>query len=272
MRYTIKDFQKEFPTDDICLDYIFKQKYPGAKQYYRVQGRKCYANPVGEQIHPLAGTIFEKSSTSLTNWFYAIYLFSQSKNGVSGKELERQLGCTYKCAWRIAKKIRELMSEGGDPLTGIVEVDETFIGGKSKEKRGYGDKQAVVGMVERKGQVRTKHTGKRQTHMVLGAVKENVARGSHLMTDEFHAYKKTPLLGYQHSSVKHGKRYYARKGDIYTNTIEGFWSQLKRSLDGTHHVVSPKYLQSYVNEFSFRYNRRTSELPMFHHLLNEVVG
>lgn len=135
MKYTIKNFQKDFPNDDVCLDYIFKQKYPDTKQYYKVKGRKCYANPAGEQIHPLAGTIFEKSSTSLTNWFYAVYLFSQSKNGVSAKELERQLGVTYKCAWRIAKKIRELMSGDGDPLTGTVEVDETYVGGRKENHR-----------------------------------------------------------------------------------------------------------------------------------------
>jgi len=208
-----------------------------------VQGRKCYANPAGKQTHPLTGTIFEKSSTSLTNWFYAIYLFSQSRNGVSAKELERQLGVTYKTAWRIAKHIRALMNENGDPLTGTVEVDETFIGGKDSSENRHKGKSAVMGMVERQGRIKAVHIPNRQTH----------------------------ILGYRHSSVKHGKKHYGRKGDIYTNTIEGFWSQLKRSMDGTYHVVSPKYLQSYVNEFSYRYNHRTSEMPMFHHLLAEIV-
>lgn len=127
MKYTIRQFQADFPNEDVCLEYVFKKRFPEANQYYRVKGRKCWANPQGEQIHPLAGTIFEKSSTLLTLWFYAILLFSQSKNGVAAKELERQLGVTYKCAWRMARQIRSLMSDSSDPLIGEVEVDETYI-------------------------------------------------------------------------------------------------------------------------------------------------
>lgn len=273
MKYTIKDFQRDFPTDDACLDYIFKMKYPDAKQYYKVTGRKCYAHSMtGHQIHPLSGTIFEKSSTQLKLWFYSIFLFSASKNGVSALELQRQLGVTYKTAWRIAKKIRELMDDGDLTLSGVVEVDETFIGGKHLRERGFKDKEAVIGMVERKGRAKAKHIPSRQTHLVLNEIKNNVARNARLMTDEFRAYKKTPLLGYQHSSVKHGKRHFAKKGDVHTNTIEGFWGQVKRSLDGTYHVVSPKHLQTYLNEFSYRYSRRTSALPVFFHVLGEVVG
>src|SRR3989344_1408808 len=106
MKYTFKDFQRDFPTDDVCLDYIFKQKFTDTNKYYKVKGRKCYASVTGQQIHPLKGTIFEKSSTPLTIWFYAIFQFSTSKNGVLAKKLQRDLGVTYKCAWRIAKKIR----------------------------------------------------------------------------------------------------------------------------------------------------------------------
>src|SRR3989344_8568799 len=105
MNYSIKEFRKEFPTEKKCLDYIFVKKHPGLTGYYFVKGRKCYANAQGKQIHPVAGTIFEKSSTPLTSWLYAIYLFSASRNGVSAKELQRQLGVTYKCAWRMAKQI-----------------------------------------------------------------------------------------------------------------------------------------------------------------------
>jgi transposase len=273
MKYTFKDMQRDFPSDDVCLHYIFTHKFGEQKQCYKVRGRKCYAHSMtGHQIHPLKGTIFEKSSTPLTTWFYAIYLFSASKNGVSAKELQRHLGVTYKTAWRIAKKIRELMDEGDLTLAGTVEVDETYIGGREAKMMGGKGKEAVIGMVERQGRVKATHVENRQTHIVLNQVKKNVAKGTRLMTDEFKVYKKTPLLGYQHASVKHGKKHYARKGDVHTNTIEGFWSQLKRSLDGTYHVVSPAYLQSYVDEFSFRYNRRTSALPMFFHLLNQVSG
>ncbi len=116
MKYTIKKFRKEFSTDEVCLAYVFKKKVPDTKGWYRITGRKGYANAEGRQIYPLKGTIFEKSDTKLTLWFYAIFLFSASKNGVSGKELERQLSVTYKTAWRMAKQIRALMTESVDIL------------------------------------------------------------------------------------------------------------------------------------------------------------
>jgi DNA-directed RNA polymerase subunit RPC12/RpoP len=119
MKYTIKDFKNDFPNDDVCLEYIFKRKFgqiSDFNKYYRVKGRKCYAHSeTGEQIHPLANTIFHKSSTPLTQWFFAIFLFSQSRNGVSSKELERALGVTYKCAYRMGQQIRKLMKD--EPIT-----------------------------------------------------------------------------------------------------------------------------------------------------------
>ena len=269
-KYTIKDLRRDFPDDDACLDYIFEQKYPDVKGYHRVKGRKCYANSKGKQIHPLAKTIFEKSSTPLTDWFYAIFLFSASRSGVPAKEIERQLGVTYKCAWRMAKSIRSLMKQDGDKLSGIVEVDETYWGGKRRMKVKMENKSAIFGMVERNGRVRAKRVPNRETHIILNNLKGNVARGSHLMTDEFRVYGKTPHLGYQRSSIKHGRRHYVR-GNVHTNTIEGFWSQVKRSLNGRHHHVSRKHLQSYLDEFVFRYNLRTSEQPVFQHLLSRVV-
>lgn len=156
MKYTILQFQQEFPNDDACLDYIFEKKYshlPDYNKYYRVRGRKCYAHSeTGEQIHPTAGTIFHKSPTKLSLWFFAIYLFSASKNGVSAKELQRQLGVTYKCAYRIGQQIRKLMADDVDVFTGTVEADETYVGGKGRNnKRGRGaeNKTPVFGIVER---------------------------------------------------------------------------------------------------------------------------
>lgn len=257
MKYTISQFRKEFPTEDACLAYIFAQRYPTAKGYYKVSGRKCYANSEGKQIHPLSGTIFHKSDTPLTLWLYAIYLFSQSKNGVSAKELERQLGVTYKCAWRIAKSIRSLMGPDRSKLGGTVEVDETYIGGVQQNAQGGKGKTPVIGAVERGGNVKAK-VSQRQTHLILDNIRKNVKVGSAIMSDKFGVYAKTKKLGYTHQSVNHWRKEYAR-GNVHTNTIEGFWSQLKRSLDGTYHAVSPKHLQSYVNEFSFRYNHR--EMP-----------
>ncbi|MEK7630775.1 MAG: IS1595 family transposase [Patescibacteria group bacterium] len=269
-KYTYKQFQAEFSNDDICLDYIFALKHPEAKQYYRVKGRKCYANPQGKQLHPLVGTIFEKSSTSLTNWLYAIFLFSASRNGVSAKELQRQLGVTYKCAWRMANSIRKLMESGDDMLSGTVEVDETYFGGRTKgHAEKFSKKTALMGMVERKGRIRVKKISDRGTRSLLDNIKATVSKDAIIMSDEFRVYAKLPKLGYESHRIKHGKRHWVR-GDIHTNTIEGFWGQLKRSIRGTYHSVSPRHLQSYANEFAFRYSHRHASLNLFHLLMERV--
>lgn len=140
MKYTIKNLRNDFPTDEACLDFIFKNRWPKgltcqnceSKDFYHVKGRKSYACKCGYQASPTEGTIFHKSSTPLTLWFHAIFLMSQSKNGVAAKELERQLGVTYKCAWRMARQIRLLMTDDDGPLGGneIVELDETYVDGK----------------------------------------------------------------------------------------------------------------------------------------------
>ena len=268
MKYNIKQLRQDFPDDKTCLDYIFTQKHPNLQDtYYKVKGRKCYANQEGHQIHPLAGTIFHKSSTPLTLWFYAIYLFSQSKNGVSAKELERQLGVTYKCAWRIAKQIRSLMAQGGDMLTGTVEVDETYIGGKDKMEDGRKNKSAIMGMVERGGTIKAVVIPNRETHILLNHIKENISKDAVVMSDEYAAYKKLSKFGYESKRIKHGKKHWVR-GNVHTNTIEGFWGQLKRSIRGTYHSVSKKHLQTYVDEFAFRYSHR--DVQIFQKLIERV--
>ncbi len=274
MKYTIKNFRNDFPNDDVCLEYIFKQKYPDlVSKFYRVKGRKCFANTVGDQIHPLKKTIFEKSSTPLTDWLYAIYLFSASKNGVSAKELERQLGVTYKCAWRICNQIRKLMTEDNEKLSGEVEVDETYVGGKSvnsrNKKRTIGDKAVVFGAVEREGRVKAKHVISSGARVLLPEIARTVEKATKIYSDEWGSYKRLAVLGYSHGSVNHRENEYSKDG-IHTNTIEGFWSQLKRSINGTYHVVSPKYLQLYVDEFAFRYNHRQLARPLFAELVARV--
>lgn len=273
MKYTIKDFRNQFPDNDVALDYIFKAKYPNATGYYRVKKRKCYANSQGEQIHPLKGTIFEKSSTQLIDWLYAIYLFSASKNGVSAKELERQLGVTYKCAWRIAKQIRSLMSDTNERLTGEVEVDETYVGGKSvnsrTKRRTLSDKEVVFGMVERNGRVKAKHVKSSGARSLLLQIAHHIDTSTKIYSDEYGSYRRLSKLGYSHSSVNHNQGEFANNG-VHTNTIEGFWSQLKRSINGTYHVVSPKYLQNYVDEFAWRYNYRSVRTALFQQLIARV--
>ncbi len=260
MNYSKKEFDKDFGSERACLEYIFKKKYPDLKGYYFVNGRKCFANVKGKQIHPVKGTIFEHSSTPLTSWFYAIFLFSLSKNGVSAKELQSQLGVTYKTAWRIGYQIRQLMEQTGEKLSGTVEIDETYIGGQRRSSVRMENKSAVIGMVKRGGDVKAFKISNRQTHIMMSSVRKNVRKGSSIMTDEFDVYKKLGNLGYKRQSIKHSLREYVRN-DVHTNTIEGFWGQLKRSISGTYHSVSKQHLQSYVDEFAFRYNHRAS--PVF---------
>lgn len=282
-KFTIRQFNDIYPDDAACLDTLFQARYgslttcPGCKKettFYRVATRKVYGCQwCGYQLSPTAGTIFHKSSTSLRDWFYAIYLFASSRNGVSAKELERQLGVTYKTAWRMARQIRVLCNASGDILSGVVEADETYMGGRKKPGtpgRGVVGKTPVVGQVERHGEVRAQVTKDTTKMTVVPLVRQNVAIGAKLMTDEYLSYKGADKLGYIHQTVTHYQGEYARD-DVHTNTIEGFWSQLKRSIDGTYHAVSPKHLQLYVNEFAYRYNARAASTHLFHLMLGQVV-
>lgn len=257
MRYSITDFLTEFPNDDACLDYVFKKRYgkSGSSGYYRIKGRKSYVNTEGHQIHPLKGTIFEKSSTPLHKWFYALFLFSKAKNGVAALELSRQLKVTRKTAWRMCSKIRSIMDDREPKLSGTVEGDETFIGGRKWFGNGGRGKTPVIGLVQRGGKVKALAVEHRQTHIIINNILGNVERGSRIISDQFGAYAKMSRMGYWHDSVNHGVREYVR-GDIHTNTIEGFWSLMKRSFHGTHHSISKKHLQSYVDVFCFYYNHR----------------
>lgn len=271
MSYSIVQFNQEFSSEDVCLDTIFNYRYGDLKvcpkchqetKFYRLKSvnRKAYSClKCRHQLHPLAKTIFHKSDTPLTKWFYAMYLFSVSKNGVSALELQRHLKVTYKTAWRMAKQIRLLMGDDGVKLDGEVEVDETYVGGKSinsrNKTRTIGDKAVVFGMVQRNGRVKAKHVKSSGARVLLPEIAHSINVTTKIYSDEWGSYKRLAKLGFNHSSVNHKRLEFSRDG-VHTNTIEGFWSQLKRSINGTYHVVSPKYLQHYVDEFSFRYNLR----------------
>ena len=277
-KYTLLDFKAQFPDDDACLAYLFAKRYGqhgpvctcGKRDaFHRVTGRKSYACAwCGTQLSPAAGTIFDHSPTPLTLWFYAMFLMCASKNGVAAKEIQRQLGVTYKTAWRMAHAIRGLMDDDHDPekkLTGVVEGDEMYVGGVrrgGKRGRGAPGKTPVVGFVERGGEVRAKVIETVSTAKVFRHLYLNVERGATVYTDELAVYNYAQRWGYEHDRVNHGRKEYAR-GPVHTNTIEGFWSQVKRSIDGTHHSVSRRWLPRYVAEFSWRYNRRRATSPLF---------
>lgn len=268
MRYTAKQFRADFASDDICLEAIFQARYGHMRdcprcgvintKFYRIAGRKCYAcMHCRYQLYPLAQTIFNKSTTPLTDWFYAIYLFLVARNGVAAKELERHLGVTYKTAHRMGHQVRRLMELtdkiGGPHIT--VEADETYYGGRRRYWRGPRGKAPVLGVVERGGEVRAVVSDVASTRRSKAFLHTAMRFESILHTDESSIYRWTDKHGIQHDSVNHAMHEYAR-GQVTTNTIEGFWSQLKRSIDGTYHCVSRKYLQLYVNEFTWRYSRR----------------
>lgn len=266
MRYPIHDFNKKYPSEDACLDTIFQRRYGHVTtcpkcavvntKFYKVSGRKCYAcMHCGYQLHPLSQTIFHKSSTPLRSWLYAIYLFSVAKNGVSAKELERHLGVTYKTAHRMATQIRKLMEQNNDQLSGDVEIDETYIGGHNPKDIRYDNKSIVFGMIERGGKVKAQQVKTAGARVLLPKIEEFIHPEASIYSDQYGAYRTLTQRGYSHTTVNHSTLEYVR-GVAYTNTIEGFWSQLKRSIDGTYHAVSPKYLQAYLDQFVFLYNHR----------------
>jgi transposase-like protein len=294
-KYTFRDLCAEFPDEAACLDFIKEQRWPDGRtlcekcgverKHYRVTGRTAYAcDHCGNHIYPLAGTIFEKSTTRLTIWFHAMFLMGQTRCGVSAKQIQRETGVTYKTAWRMFKQIRTLMSEDISLEGSTIEMDECYIGGKRKNKHisktrgmrgrpGFNDDQTpVFGMVERGGRVVAKVTPDARSATIYPIVHEYVMPSSIIYTDEYPIYDRlaTPFNGYIHHRIKHSERVYVM-GDVHTNTIEGFWSLVKRGIGGVYHSVSRKYLQSYLNEYSFRYNRRDSKEPMFVSLLEQVA-
>lgn len=207
----------------------------------------------------LVGTIFEDSKIPLSKWILAFHLMCAGKNGVSAHELHRSLGITYKSAWFMAHRIRLVMERPplSDKLSGIVEADETYVGGKAKGKRGRGalNKTPVVTLVERDGAARSKVMKKVTAENVGALLTEHVDQHAALMTDGYPVYRKPGKQFASHQTVDHAKGEYVR-GDAHSNTVEGFFSQLKRSIDGTYHHVSERHLDRYLAEFDYRYSNR----------------
>ena len=284
-KFTITQFLNRFPNNDSCLDEIKKLRWGNdmtcskcnrRSNFYKIKGRTAYACQFcGYHLYPLAGTIFDKSSTPLTLWFYAIYLMAQTRSGISAKQLQRELGVTYKTAWRMFKQIRILMAEtGGSLLSGDVEIDETFVGGKGSNRATIPNfneipKEIVMGIVERGGKLHTKHIPNTGKWTLIEEIQKNVDRNASIMTDEYRGYAQLSKYGYRHFTVNHGNTQYTN-GQIHTQNIENIWSQLKRGIFGVYRHVSKEYLQSYVNEYSWRYNNRQSGGQMFNLILAQV--
>jgi transposase len=300
-QFSLMEFMHEFPDDAACLEHLWRTKHandgehahcPKCKQdrsfrrYATAQSRQSWTcTGCGHHLHPTAGTIFEGSSTSLKLWYYAMYLMASTRCGISAKQLEREIGVAYKTAWRMLNKIRnEIMVQDEAPLSGEVEVDETFIGGapRAREIERYrlptdwnrmqaasrwtadpANKATVLGMVERGGRVRAEVVPSRQAATLKGKVIAHVLPESTIFTDEWRPY--VGLAGSfagGHHRIRHKAHIYVN-GNVHTNTIEGFFGNIKNGLRGTYHAVSQKWLQSYLNEYVWRYNERHNPQPMF---------
>jgi len=293
-RYSLTEFMADFPDDETCLVWLWNTRYAlddlgsahcarcgeirSFKRYTAKQQRQDWTcTACGLHVHPTAGTIFHKSSTSLHLWFYAMYLMTSTRCGISAKQLERELGVTYKTAWRMFTLIRnELMTQDDVILKGSVEADETYVGGKLRGGpagrvhggrshsggRSRNKRQPVFGMVEHKGRVRAYPVADVSSANLVGGIRKHVERESVAYTDTFASYRPMKREMFDHRQINHAEGVYV-SGDIHTNTIEGFWSLVKRGISGTHHSVSKKWLQGYLNEYVWRYNHRDDDRAMF---------
>lgn len=300
--YSLMEFMREFPDDAACLNHLWRSRFaPDGEHAFcercaKVRSFKRYDNKTRTrqvwtctscslQIAPTAGTIFHKSSTSLHLWFYAIWLITSTRCGISAKQLERELGVTYKTAWRMFNLIRNrLMNQDYQgPLGGQVEADETWVGGKMREgdRRKakmagitvgpYAKKREVVfACVERGGRVVAMHmpTG-RYGYALRTKLRDTVKPPSVVYTDDWTGYSGIERR-YRHHRINHSARVYV-DGHVHTQTVEGFFSLVKNGIRGVYHSVSPKWLQGYLNEYAWRYNHRDDREAMFRLLLNRAA-
>jgi len=287
------EFMRDFPDDATCLEWLWRERHAPdghtamcpkcerERRFHRVKSRPSWScDTCGKHLHPTKGTIFEKSSTSLHLWFFAIYIMSSTRCGVSAKHLERELGVTYKTAWRMFNKIRnEIMVEDGEQLTGHVEVDETSVEGKPRKKLAkFGGAAAryressrgtVIAAVERGGRIKATAIESRRGAPLKDKVIEWVNPDAILYTDQWPAYNFAKRHFAEHSLVNHAVTYV--DGEVHTNTVEGFFGNLKTGLRGNYKKVSRKWLQGYLNEFTWRYNNRRDGRGMFLALLSRAA-
>lgn len=281
-KFTFKEFQAEYPDDDACLTKLMEINCGGTHihcpacgvlaHFHMMSERRAFAcQECGHHVYPCANSIFRKSRTKLTHWFFAMYLMTSTRHGVAAKEVQRQIGVTYKCAWRMCHQLRKLMASADHvgPLSGHVEIDETIIGGSQKRqaRRNEGsNKTIVMGIVERDGKLRAGPIDDVTMKTLEAHVVHNVETGTTISTDEANGYNRLAEKGYVHGTVNHSAKQYV-EGIHHTNTLEGHWSLFKRAVRGTHVHISSKHMWKYVAEFSYRRNFRHSHKGMFNQLV-----
>ena len=264
-----------FIDEKVCEEYLSVLRwngeeecpYCGSKKVSHLKGKtkryKCYS--CRKQFSVKVGTIFHDTKISLRKWFVAIYLVTAHKKGISSHQLARDLKVTQKTAWFVLQRIRETYKPASDKFSNEVEIDETYIGGKEKNKhrinrtentqgRSIKTKTPVLGILERDGKVYAIPVKNTKGATIIPIMREKIEQGSNVYTDEYRPYRALSK-GFNHSLVNHSAEQYV-DGTVHTNNIENFWSLLKRGLDGIYHHVTDKHLERYVNEFTFRYNNR----------------
>ena len=285
---TLRQFQDRFPTEASCLDHLFQVRYGTdfdcpkcgrPAKYSRVLKRRAYqCQWCAHQVYPTAGTPFDRTRTSLRDWFYVMFLFTTTRNGVAAKRVQREIGVTYKTAWRMCHEIRKYMAslDSDDPLGGegeTVQIDETLVGGKAPGMgMGYKlNKTIVVGMMEKGGELITRVVPNASRATVWPLISEQVLPGTTIHTDEFSMYRGLALRGFRHMTCHHGRDEWVSPYGATVNGVEGFWNMLKRGIRGTHIHVSAKHLQKYLGEFEYRWNMRHVPQLMLDRLMHSFV-
>ena len=287
---TFAEFQEAFNSERQCRQYFEQTRFRNGdycphcrhKEIQRFKDGKRYRCALCRKDFTIkTGTLFGESKVPLTKWFLAIYLLTSSKKGISSIELADKLGVSQKTAWFIDHRIREALRQGKNLLTGTIEADETYVGGKEKNKhfskrtkntqgRSTRTKTAVMGILQRKGEIRADVIPSVRTHIIEEQILKNVRQGSRVYTDDLLSYAKLGRF-FEHEVVRHGRKEYVR-GDVHSNRIESFWALFKRGYHGTYHSMSKKHLQRYVNEFVYRFNRRELErADMFSDVVNRIA-
>ena len=270
--YNLFYFFKQFPDEEACREYFEKRRWGNtpvcphcgnAQKVYRYKNRRTFkCAHCKRQFSVRTGTIYENSNIPLQKWFLTYYLIALSKKGISSIELAKIIGTTQKSAYYLLQKVRYMFEHRSseNQLRGTVEVDETYIGGRKRGKRGRGseNKTPVFGVVQRGGRLSIMPVENTKRKTLEPIIYKRIKSGSHMMSDEWWAYTKLDK-NYKHSVVKHKSKEYVR-GNVYTNTIEGAWSHLKRLIMGTYHRPSKKHLSKYCAEFQFNYNTRNDSL------------
>jgi transposase-like protein len=284
------DVNRTYKNDAECLAYLESRRWPNgvrcvtcggekiskiarltASKNKRGQYYQCLEPTCKQQFSATSGTIFHDSHLPLLTWFSAVALLVDAKKSMSAMQLQRHLGIgSYRTAWYMAHRIRKAMAEtNGSPLSGTVEVDETYIGGayNKRRKRGRYEKQGVVGLIERGGRVRAMKIPTSSKTVLVNAIKEHTTPDATIYTDEYVAYKSVGKIR-THATVSHSKEEWVR-GDVHTNTVESYWSLFNRALVGSFHQVSKKHLDRYLQESEYRFNAR-KETGLFERTLSRM--